>query len=478
MVSIKGIDEYSGGTPVDSVLNKVTKYIEKNKLFAVGDTVIVAVSGGADSVALLDVLVNVKELDLRLIVAHVNHLLRGEESAADADFVRNLALHYRLPFELHNVDVHEISIREKLSLETAGRMVRYAWFDEVAAGFRANCIALAHHADDQAETVLMRLLRGSGTTGLAGIPHKSAGRYVRPLLGCTRKEIEKYLAARNISYRTDSTNNDMHFLRNRIRHEFLPYLETFNPSIKDRLASTAEILAADEILLEDICKKAFCRLATVTTGDVTFALPALQAELRGLRYRVYRRAILIIKGNLAHITFRHLWNIDELLFSLKSNAEISLPGGLTVTKNYRDLSFALSGKDRHNEPYELLIEGPGTFLLPGGNALSVKVSSSPEDWKSVPVTRAYFDLGSAPFPWLVRTFKDGDRIVPFGMTGSKKVKDLFIDMKIPVRARRRIPLVFCNEKLIWVCGVRVAANARISADTETVASADIIEFTL
>lgn len=460
---------------MDAVLRKVTKYISDNNLLVGGDTVIVAVSGGADSVALLDILVNLKELDLRLIVAHVNHMLRGDESETDADFVWKLARNYQLPFELHTVNVLELSAKEKLSLEMGGRLARYACLDEVAARFNANAIALAHHADDQAETVLMRLLRGAGTTGLAGIPNKSADRYVRPLLTCWRKEIEKYLEMKNISYRTDSTNVELDFLRNRIRHELLPYLKTFNPRVNDRLAATAEILAADENLLDDITGKTFSRLAKVTDNEVMLDLAATRAEIRGQRFRLYRKAIQLTKGSLTHISFKNLMDVDNLLFSCTSNSEIDLPRGVQVTKSYHHIAFTLTGKVQHDTYNELYIKGTGLYPLPCGKALSVEIASPPDNWKNVPVTSAYFDLEKVSFPWLVRRFKPGDRIIPFGMTGSKKVKDLFIDMKIPLKMRREAPVILSNEKIIWVCGVKVAATPRISADTGTVVRVDILE---
>ncbi|MEI8355135.1 MAG: tRNA lysidine(34) synthetase TilS [Deltaproteobacteria bacterium] len=309
---------------------------------------------------------------------------------------------------------------------------------------------MAHHADDQAETVLMRLLRGSGSTGLSGIPLKSAGRYVRPLLGCKRNEIEKHLQLKKIDFRTDQTNSDINFLRNRIRHELLPYLQTFNPLINDRLANTAEILAADESLLEDITEEAFFRLARVSASEVVIEIPPLRNEPRGLRLRLYRRSILAARGNLAEINFRHLKDIDTLLFSDKANSGVDLPGGIRGNKSYQQLSFGPRDNEQQGTGFELEITGPGIFTLPMGKALAIVITAPPENWNHLPVTSAYFDLSALPFPWLVRTFRAGDRIIPSGMTGNKKVKDLFIDLKIPLKTRRRIPLIFSNEKLIWI----------------------------
>ncbi len=456
--------------------HKVAKNIKDNNLLHVGNTVIVGVSGGADSVALLDILYALKELQLRLVIAHLDHMLRGEDSDADAAFVRELALKYGLVFEMRSVNVHEFSLNNRLSLEEGGREARYAWFDEVASKHQAHAVALGHHADDQAETVLMRLLRGAGNTGLSGISPCSRGKYIRPLLCATRTEIEDYLNNRNIRVRTDSSNTDIRFLRNRVRHELLPYLRTYNPSISDRLVATAEILSADETLLEAVTEQAFHRLASVNGNEVIIDIPAVQCELSGLRFRIYRKAIHTAKGNLAHVTSRHLQHIDELVSSRKANSVINLPDGLKITKCYRTLSINTWTDGVHVEPIELVIEGPGIYPIPENRFLTVTMSQPPDDWKNVPSCKAYFDLDAAPFPWTVRTFRAGDRFTPLGMAGTRKIKDFFIDMKIPPKIRHDIPLLTSNGKILWIAGLRVAAHARITADTKDVIAAEILVY--
>ncbi len=448
------------------LLRTVMKTIREHELFGCGDTVVVAVSGGGDSVALLDILVRLGELRLRLVVAHLNHLLRGAESDGDAAFVRELAARYGLPAEVRAVDVRELSRQRKLSLEEAGRRARYAFFSEIAGKYRAKCTALAHHADDQAETVLMRLLRGSGGSGLCAMTPKSEdGSRVRPLLQVGRQEIEAYLAGRGLSFRSDSSNRDLNFLRNRIRHELIPHLAGYNSAIAARLADTAAALGADEILLERITDQAMDRLAAVATGRVTFSVTELAVEPRGMRMRLFRRALLLVRGDLARISFRHLEAIDGLLVSGRPHRRLSLPGDVAVTRSYGNLAFAATDGPAPAGPFEMLLDGPGSYPLPGGGVLSVEVAKPPSDWSAVSIDTAWFDSGSAPFPWLVRTFRPGDRIVPFGMTGSKKVKELFIENKIPLRERRSIPLVFSDGRLIWVCGMRVGESARVAAGT-------------
>ena len=456
------------------LLHKVAKNIADNRLLRAGDTVVAAVSGGADSIALLDILCSLEELRLRIVVAHLNHMLRGVDSDGDASFVRDMAQRYDLPFELQSVDVYRFSMENGLSLEEGGREARYAWFDDIAARTGADAIALGHHADDQAETVLMRLLRGAGTSGLSGMSAGVGSRYVRPLLCATRVEIEDYLKERGIPFRTDGSNSDTRFLRNRIRHELLPYLKTFNPSISDRLIATAQILSADEALLESLTDRAFDRLALSANDGIKLDIAGLLSEPRGLRFRVYRRAIRATKGNLLRMALKHLQMIDELASSPKANSHADLPGNVKVAKCYQTLSITSGTADSRTELPELVIEGPGVYPLHGNRTLSICIGRPPGSWKDLPPWKACFDPDAAPFPWIVRTFRAGDRFVPLGMTGSKKLKDFFIDMKIPPRDRRTVPLIVCNDRIIWIAGLRVAADARLKDRAKAAIAAEVL----
>ncbi|MRR07598.1 MAG: tRNA lysidine(34) synthetase TilS [Deltaproteobacteria bacterium] len=459
------------------MLRHISDTIRDNRLFCHGDTVVVAVSGGADSVALLDILSSMTKLRLNLVVAHLNHGLRGEESDDDAAFVEELAARYQLPFRLQRVDVKEIGRQRKLSLEEAGRMARYEWFDTVAKSSAARLIALGHHADDQAETFLLRLFRGSGTTGLSSMRLLSSDRYVRPLLLVTRDEILAYLERRGLSYRHDSSNDETVFLRNRIRHECLPYLRTFNPAISERLNNAAEILAADEAVLEALIDGLFPRLSRYDSEGVILDLKAVRAELPGVRFRLYRRALLVLRGDLARITATHLKQVDQLVHSSRTQGEQSLPGGFTAMRCYDALHFLPLRKEQGRESWVIRIEGPGRYALPDGRNISVRLTAPPENWGTVPAYRAYFAPASVPFPWTVRTFRPGDRFRPFGMSGTRKVKDFFIDRKISQFLRRQIPLLFSAEELLWVCGLRVSESGRVPPGTREVIEVEIPEFT-
>lgn len=445
-----------------TVLDTINEY----SLLHAGETVVVAVSGGADSVALLDILTSLEKYRLRLIVAHLNHRLRGAESDGDEAFVRELAARYDLPCEVLSEDVLALSRAERLSLEDAGRLARYRFFDSVAKKHGVSAVALAHHADDQAETVLMRLLRGAGTGGLAGMAPKS-GLYIRPLLHVRRVDIEQYLASWGLSFRTDSSNRDTTFLRNRIRLELLPLLSSYNPSIAERLADTGEILAADEAYLAEVANERFARLTSMEGEALSLSLEDLACEPRSLVLRFLRRAILEVKGDLRSLSYRHVAAIERLLTSSRAHARLSFPGGMVVKKSYGTIRFSASAGETF-APYEMMIEGPGTYQLPSGYELAVEFALPPSDWREVGERTVFIDPAAAPFPWTVRTFRPGDRIRPLGMGGSKKLKDIFIDRKVPLDVRRRIPLLFAGQALLWVAGMQRSDAALVSADTRDV----------
>jgi tRNA(Ile)-lysidine synthase len=459
------------------MLDSVFNTIRSNSLLKSGDTVIVAVSGGADSVALLDILAHMKDFRLNLIVAHLNHCLRSEESDGDEQFVRELAENYQLQCEIKRVDVKLLGKMERLSLEEAGRSARYGYFRELREKYRANAIALGHHADDQAETVLMRLLRGAGGTGLAGMAPKSSDGMIRPLLEVSCRDIKAYLLARGLSWRTDSSNSDTDFLRNRIRHELLPCLETYNPAIRNGLAASAAIFAAENEVLEDLAAASFSSCGTYTDGVVTISLPALSLDPQGVRLRLYRLAIRLVKGNLACISYRHLHAIDSLVRSKRPNSSLDLPDRLSIIRTYDTLRCLIYGAEQNRVPYEITVDGPGIYLLPDGTRLSVTEARFPECTAEMRPAIAWFDREMAPFPWLVRSFRPGDRIVPRGMTGTRKVKDIYIDTKIPLEIRGRIPLLFSGGHLVWVCGLKVSARAGVTENTASVLKAEILDST-
>lgn len=439
----------------------VARTVRELRLFSPGDTLIVAISGGADSTALLDILAGLSGLKLRLVAAHLNHCLRGTESDQDEVFARTLAERYALPFESRRIDVHELARKQGLNLEDAGRRARIDFLDEVRSRWQATAIALAHHADDQAETVLMRLLRGSGATGLAGMPCRNKRGYIRPLLDITRTEIIAYLSARGLNHREDASNLDTTFLRNRIRHELLPALETYNPAIRACLATTAGLLAEENALLEQLSADAAASACVFNEDLVSCNIGILRKQPQALRRRIFRQALTQLTGSLDHFSHSHIEAIEQLIAAPRPNATLNLPQGVAAVREYDLLTLQRASASATAVLSEIIIEGPGHHALSDGSHLTLEACPALKGHLSFPNDTAYFDLDKVPFPWHVRAYRPGDRMVPLGMSGSKKVKDIFIDDKIPLAQRRQTPLIFSGDSLIWLCGLRSSQLARI-----------------
>jgi len=440
---------------------RVAHSIREHGLITPGDTIIVALSGGADSTALLDLLSQLPEFSPRLVAAHLNHCLRGPESDRDEEFVRSLAARYRIPLECRRVDVKEFALRERLNLEDAGRRARIAFLEELRHSWHATAVALAHHADDQAETVLMRLLRGAGPGGLSGMPYRNGRGFIRPLLDVTRAELVTYLAERDMAWREDASNRDTAFLRNRIRHELLPLLERYNPAIRERLATTASVLSDEHDLLNQLTEEVVGRACTMDGDGFACAISPLTEQPPALRRRVFRLLLERLTGSLDHFTNRHISAMEQLLDSTSPHAALNLPQGVTVLREYETLLLRRAPVPSAPTMGELVITGTGHYPLPNGASLTLTPVPALVDVGPLPSDTALFDPDRVPFPWRVRAFQNGDRLTPFGMAGSKKVKELFIDAKVPRSKRGSIPLLLCGDTLLWVCGLRASQLARL-----------------
>lgn len=452
-------------SPDFALVSRIERTVRQQLLFRPGDTLVVALSGGADSTALLDLLTSLPDYNLHLVVAHLNHCLRGADSDADEEFCRGVAARYDIPFESRRVDVMVAASEKRLNLEDAGRRARIEFFAEIGVKYGATAVALAHHADDQAETVLMRLLRGSGMTGLSGMAYKNARGYVRPLLDITRSEIEQYLNMRGLEWREDASNSDTIYLRNRIRHELLPLLETYNPAIRSCFAATASIIRGDDELLDELTSQAFVRSCILGEGRVECDLEQLRGFKPALLQRVLRYAYQQFVGNLQGVGLCHIEAISRLIASDRPNAALSLPQQITAVRAYNKISFIHEKGEPLDADFDIQITDPGCYELPDTGALRVELSAS-----GVVLTDsgiALVDLVKFPFPWHVRSFCNGDRIQPLGMSGHKKVKDIFIDRKIPASERKRIPLLFCGGDLLWIAGLCVSELSRVDAREST-----------
>jgi tRNA(Ile)-lysidine synthase len=450
-----------------NLIPHVSKTIRTNKLFSKGDIIIVALSGGADSCALLDILNSLSDLSPSLVAVHINHCLRGEESDDDEEFARLFASSQGIPFESCRIDVAAQAKRHGFNLEDAGRRARLEYLEESRVKYKAHAIALAHHADDQAETVLMRLLRGSGMSGLSGMA-VSNGHLIRPLLDITRHDIEQHLESRGLTYRQDSSNINTLFLRNRLRHELLPLLKEYNPNIYKLLNTTASLLADEDSLLDSIAETNLGESRRTGLFEMTLSVKWLSEQPVALRRRLVRKALERLAGKLDGFSYLHIKAILHILDSSRPNSRLSLPHGVTAVREYDNLIISCLPNALIVANETITVNKTGTYDLPNSASIVVSYCDDRPDFASLTPDTALIDLDKSPFPWKVRTFEPGDRIIPLGMRGSKKVKDLFIDMKIPLIKRKHLPIICHENNLIWVCGLCCSNLVRVDSSTRKI----------
>ena len=466
---------------------RVGEEVRRQGLLQPGQRVAVACSGGADSVALLLLLDELKEpLGLRLLIAHLNHQLRGAEADADESFVRNLAEQRGLGFVCQRVDVAEHAKKHGMSVEEAGRESRLYFLGSLLASGKADVVAVAHTLDDQAETVVAQILRGTGVRGLGGIHpvlEIGVGAIVRPLLGIHRAQLRDYLSAREQPWREDLSNRDQRRLRNRIRMELLPLLGQQGVENLGRLAEQARI---EESFWYAIIEERYCALVHLHGGglceieakSLLSPLPALAGLSEGNRKRaqravarrLVRRLCEAVRGDLRRITQDHVERVLRLAEEGQSGKRVVLPG-LQVERQFDRLVFsnAKLGAKRAATPgvYRLEVAGPGVVRLPSGGALAFKLVGVEEVEKSYNWLQGAADASRASFPLVVRPWQAGDRYQPAGAAQEKKLKALFQQGRVPVAERRRTPVVLCQEEIVWVPRFGVAASYGLSPGSRT-----------
>ena len=459
---------------------RVLDFFEESCPLRPGDALLVAVSGGPDSVALLHLLLAVRDnLSVRLDVAHLDHGLRGAEGDEDQRFVEGLAHRERLAFHTRRIDLASRLEEEGGSVEAMARRERYAFFEEARAVAGARWIVTGHSADDQVETFLLNLIRGAGPRGLGGMLAVGPGSVCRPLLTSWREEILAFLEDRDLPYRTDSTNEDISLTRNRIRHRLVPFLS------REFGSGVGRILARESQLMNDL--DAFLNLesnrilkeAAMSGGSDELRLEV--EKLRSLHPALQRSVVRAgLEGYLGGLQDIHLDHLDAVLdlAGREGGGSADLPRSVRVVREYGSLVFTSPSeppaKPEASPP--LALGEPGSFLWGGTHVSWRPVSSAevdPASWANRP-DRACFDLDRVVVPVYVRGLREGDRIEPFGMEGSCKVSDLLIDRKVPRRHRTRVGLLCDNggpaggERILWVLGQRQARHASIGPSSSQV----------
>jgi tRNA(Ile)-lysidine synthase len=439
------------------------------ELIAPGDKVLVAVSGGADSLALLYLLEQFsKELGYDLFVAHLNHLARGKESEEDASFVEKEANKFSLPVFIDKIDVEKSGL--KSSFQESARILRYQFLEDVLMSIKGNKIALGHTADDRIETVLMNFLRGAGLKGLSGIP-EARGHVVRPILSCTRSEIEGFLDGKNIIYRTDSSNNETKYLRNKIRHELIPFLKTFNPDISGNLLGLAEIARGEELWMSEKTRELYSQLVTSENGDLCFEITEFENQPLAMKRRLIRESFYRLNGSLREITALHVQQVLNLFSRARVGCWLKLPGNVQVVCGYDTVCFSISDDSASTkiDKKTKRLEVPGVTNLPQiGIQFQTRLVEPPLP-KHVDHKQAYLDFEKTGANIQIRNFQSGDSFVPLGMSGHKKVKSYFIDQKVPREERSLIPILTnSRDDIIWVYGERISNSFRVAENTKKV----------
>jgi tRNA(Ile)-lysidine synthase len=460
----------------------VLRYIRKHKLIEAGQKVLVAVSGGPDSVCLLYILYKVQtDLNITLHVAHLNHQLRGEESDADACYVAELARKLGIPAMIEKRDVKAYQTEHRLSLEEAAREIRYGFLAETAKEIGAERVAVGHTLNDQVETILLHIIRGTGIQGLLGLrpchTMQFLGRgltVIRPLLGIGREETEKYCSEIQLSPCLDTSNLSLSMLRNRVRHELLPFLQSYNPSIFSSLLRISHIARDELVFLDDESSKVWKDVAQRQQNIIIFNKRLFKALAPALQRHLLRRAIDELLGTLKDIETRH---IEEVLESLDKPAgrRIALPEGLTFSIDYD--RYLLGFNPENLTPFpelrdEFNLKVPGETVIPGWRieAESKSREQIPErlDEGKSNDFRAYFDKDKVGDKIVVRTRRRGDRFQPLGMEQTKKVGEFMLDARIPRVWRERVPLFCTPQQVIWIAGWRIDERVKVTRDTRQV----------
>lgn len=453
----------------------VERFVEQHGLLEAGDRILVAVSGGPDSVALLFCLNALRDKwSWDLLVGHVDHGVRGKESAEDAIFVKTLAENLGIPSLINPIRIQKAEVRQsRKSLQEFARERRYLALENMASEVKAAKIALGHQADDQAETVLMWMMRGSGTGGLSGMPPRRGRTLVRPLLDQTRSDILDYLAATGAAFRTDSTNEQLIYLRNRVRREIIPFLEQYSPGIVKVLSRQAHILREDHAYLEGMAQEAIQRHGVLAeSGQFSINRGALLALPLSIRRRVIRLGLQRFWGNSHWPRFDV---VDHLLGQIESGHSgwVFDWQGVSVKQEYDQVVIlsrdCLSGGVREGSGPEMILTIPGEVTWPcTGQRVRLEATGNGELGNAS--FRAFrFDRDTFTLPLILRNWQPGDRFCPGGFGGKrKKLQDFFSDIKLPRAQRHRIPLLVAPEGILCVGGVRADERFQVSASTTSI----------
>jgi tRNA(Ile)-lysidine synthase len=459
-----------------TLAQRVLEFIQEHHLAAEGEKLLVAVSGGPDSVCLLHILVNLqKELKVKLHLAHLNHQLRGADSEADAEYVADLALKLGIPATIEKREVKSYQARERLSLEEAAREVRYSFLAEVAQSISADRSAAGHTRDDHIETILMHLVRGTGTRGLRGLqPYtewkSKTGRLIiiRPLLEVSHQETEDYCRQYKLMPRLDTSNLSLSPLRNRIRQQLLPLLESYNPRVTKALLRTGRIAGDDIEFLDKESARLCDEIAQEQEKAIVLDREGFDQLPATLKRYLLRASVEKLLGSAKDVEMRHIEEMMSLV-TKQAGKRLSLPQGLVFSIEYNQ--YRLTSDLTSLSPFptlgdEVPLKIPGQTSLPGwhieASIIDRERMTKEDDFI------AYLDLGKTGDKLTARPRRRGDRFQPLGLNQSKKVGEFMIDAKIPQAWRENIPIVCSPEQIVWVVGWRIDERVKVTDNTKQI----------
>lgn len=447
--------------------------------------VLAGISGGPDSICLLDLLHRCK---VNTIAAHLDHSLRPE-SASEAEFVARVCREYGIQFIGKKADVAEFSRKKSLAVEEAARELRYEYLFKAAQEHRAQAVLVAHHADDQVETVLMHLMRGSGLSGLAGMrmlllpnPWSDKIPLVRPLLYTWREKIIDYCRERCLEPVQDQSNLDTRYYRNRIRHELIPLLQTYNPMIKDRLQKTSELISLEDDLVQLLMEHAFDEVVLQKKEKfIEFRRDGLKSLHPALIRRILRKSIFLLNQSLRDIEFDAVERGVEFTKKLNHSNQEVLCAGLSIFLSFHDRLVIAYDSDPLLDLWpQLLVNSRFPLPIPGETRINekwiVRAGFSSIMMQSSDPYVCQVDTGELKGYLIIDTVQSGDRFMPYGMNGRmKKIGDFWTNEGLPARARKLWPLVRSGGQIIWIPGFRIADNVKVTENTRQILQIEVIK---
>lgn len=456
------------------MLDKVINYIKENKIIQQDDRILVALSGGPDSVCLLHMLYRIKDkFNLKLGAIHINHMLRGEEADKDENYIIDLCEQMGIKHYVKRINIEYIAKETNVSLETAGRNERYKAFEEIKIKDKYNKIAVAHNANDQAETILMRIMRGTGLEGLTGIKPQREGGIIRPILCLNRQEIEDYCEYNGLNPRIDASNYDRHYSRNRVRLDILPYMrDNFNKDIIDTLNRMTLLLQKDNEFIEEYSQKCYNIYCKKHNNKLEILKELFEKEMESIITRVVIIAFKEISKSYQNFEMKHIYEIVNLA-SRETGKKINLTNNIICENLYGNIVLSKNDNKYYNSCVKTEIKLDKDNIIENIEFNNYIINFEViENKKKEKFTKnnliKLFNYDKIEKEILIRYRKDGDKIIPLGMSGSKKVKDIFINSKVPREERDNTPILCFDDKISWIVGYKTSQLFKIDSDTKMI----------